>query len=88
MDGTDYVGRMGYDSVCPVNDTDSCATDFLFDLIVEVNYHIPNDVLEGILGMWTGDVSWAVQEEMFMNKMFETSTLDKKIFSVFLGNHD
>jgi len=45
---------LGYDDVCAINDSNACATNFLFDLIIEVTHHFGGE-LEGILGMWTGD---------------------------------
>ena len=64
----------------------SCAKGFLFDLIVEVVNKNNSGELEGILGMWTGDHPESDQEEILMNGMGSTSALDKKIFSVHMGN--
>ena len=82
MDGTSLYGRMGYDRVCPASDDGSCANDFLFVAISEssgLKYYE-----DGIIGLWSGNVSGNDDEEMIMHKMYTDSTIDEKVFSFYL----
>ena len=77
---------MAYDRVCPTSDDDSCADDFLFVAISESSGL--REYEDGIIGLWSGNKSAAVQEEMIMNKMFTDSTIDEKVFSFYLTDLD
>ena len=82
MDGTSLYGQLAYDRVCPTTDTNSCANDFLFVAISSASGL--RDYEDGIIGLWSGNKSAAIQEEMIMNKMFDDSTIDEKVFSFYL----
>ena len=82
MDGTSLSGRLGYDNTCPTSDANSCANNFLFVAISTasgLNYYE-----DGIIGLWSGNISGNNDEEMIMNKMFSDSTIDEKTFSFYL----
>ena len=82
MDGTSLYGQFAYDRVCPTTDTNSCADDFLFVAISSASGL--RDYEDGIIGLWSGNYSAANQDEMIMNKMFDDSTIDEKVFSFYL----
>lgn len=73
---------MGYDRVCPTSDNASCADDFLFVAISSSSGL--KEYEDGIIGLWSGNKSSAIQEEMIMNKMFADSSIDENVFSFYL----
>ena len=91
-DSTTYIsgdtleGFLVYDDVCPLADRDSCAEGFRF-VAIHTQAGIDGQ-LAGVLGMWSGNSPSLDQEEMFMNKMVETSLIDKNIFSFYLTGVD
>jgi len=55
MDGTSLKGYYGTDRVCPVNNSQSCVTDFKFVAIYQATGL--RDYEDGIIGLWSGNTS-------------------------------
>lgn len=86
MDGTSLKGKHAYDRVCPSTTETSCANDFRFVAITKQDGLSSNE--DGILGMWSGNVSGYDTTEMFMYKMAADSDIDANIFSFYLTGED
>lgn len=85
-DGTELSGGIGTDVVCPVADANSCITKYHFAAIEQASGL--GDREDGILGMWSGNVSDASsykKRELFVPEMVKTSTITASVFSFHLS---
>jgi len=87
MDGTELYGRWSIDKACPVkSDANGCNNTFEFVSIITSSGLDEEEA--GVLGMWSGNHSYATASQMFMTEFDDDSDVSEKTFSFYMTGLD